>query len=259
MASDGGCGALWQEVSGGDEKPTTRRRSFHPVHRASPGNLLGRRFTVIFGSGGRSEAADNWSETWETSGWTGYTLFLQRKDGQPDRPNRSEQPQQNDAAATQLEAGSEHGDGSFELITDDGQHAERRSTGPSLRALSLLTPYGAMGSSWSSASTGLVIENGRKPKVVVKEVLHYAANGEGNDGPSDEPEGERPERSRSPVATGANESLLDDLANYDPEALRLQCGISSLTARPKATPRQIEHLDPNSGYVRNEDAQGNRD
>eukprot|EP00435_Cladocopium_sp_Y103_P024472 s3663_g6.t1 len=66
-----------------------------------------------------------------------------------------------------------------------------------------------------------VVENGRKPKVVVKEVLHYAANGEGNDGPSDGPEGERPER-------------------------------------PKATPRQIEHLDPNSGFVRNEDAQGNR-
>eukprot|EP00435_Cladocopium_sp_Y103_P003886 s4893_g1.t1 len=199
---------------------TTRRKSFHPVHRGAPGNLLGRRLTVTYGGGGRSEVDDDWSETWETSGWTGYTLFLQRKGEVPDRPAQQRQNSAPSAAATQ-------------------------------------------GSSWSTATTRLVKdfeENGKS-----NEVLHYAANGEGGDIPPEESERERPERSRSPATTGANESLLDDMANYDlveqeveREEIRLQCGISSLTARAKTTPRQIEYLDPNSGYVRYEDPDGNR-
>ena len=70
---------------------TSRRRSFHPVHRGAPGNLLGRRFTVIHGNGRRSEVADNWSETWDTTGWTGYTLFLQRLPEEPQQPATSSQ------------------------------------------------------------------------------------------------------------------------------------------------------------------------
>ena len=91
---------------------TTRRRIFHPVHHGAPGNLLGRRFTVIHGGWRRSEVADNWPETWETTGWTAYTLFLQRLGEGLQRPATQSQSSTQQAATTQLDEDGE-GDGSF--------------------------------------------------------------------------------------------------------------------------------------------------
>ena len=135
---------------------TSRRRSFHPVHRGAPGNLLGRRFTVIHGNGRRSEVADNWSETWDTTGWTGYTLFLQRLPEEPQQPTTSSQSSTQPAATTQLDEDAE-ADGSFELVEDDDPGDQ--GAGPQLRAASLLSSAaGAMGSSVTSASTRLVAD-----------------------------------------------------------------------------------------------------
>ena len=136
---------------------------------------MGRRFTVIHGGGRRSEVADNWSETWETTGWTGYTLFLQRQvEGPPQHANQSQSSTQQ-AAETQLDEAVEE-DGSFELVEDDegsgdvparqegpgsGPHHGDRSSGPRLRAMSLLSSAtGATGSSVSSASTRLDADEG---------------------------------------------------------------------------------------------------
>ena len=110
---------------------TSRRRSFHPVHRGAPGNLLGRRLTVIHGNGRRSEVADNWSESWETTGWTGYTLFLQRLPEEPQQPATSSQSSTQPVATTQLDEDAE-GDGSFELVEDDDPGGQGQ--GPQLRA-----------------------------------------------------------------------------------------------------------------------------
>ena len=137
---------------------TSRRRSFHPVHRGAPGNLLGRRFTVIHGNGRRSEVADNWSETWETTGWTGYTLFLQRLPEEPQQPATSSQSSTQPAATTQLDEDAD-GDGSFELVEDEDPGGQGQ--GPQLRAMSLFSSAdGAMGSSVISASTRLVADEG---------------------------------------------------------------------------------------------------
>ena len=102
---------------------TKRQKSFHPVHRGAPGNLLGRQLTVIHGNGGRSEVADNWSETLETTGWTGYTVLLQRQGEVPDRPEQ-QRLKRASAAATQIDDEDiyDEGDGSFELVDDDDEH-----------------------------------------------------------------------------------------------------------------------------------------
>ena len=137
---------------------TSRRRSFHPVHRGAPGNLLGRRLTVIHGNGRRSEVADNWSESWETTGWTGYTLFLQRLPEGLQQPATSSQSSTQPVATTQLDEEAE-GDGSFELVEDDDPGGQGQ--GPQLRAMSLFSSAdGAMGSSVTSASTRLVADEG---------------------------------------------------------------------------------------------------
>ena len=137
---------------------TSRRRSFHPVHRGAPGNLLGRRLTVIHRDGRRSEVADNWAEAWETTSWTGYTLFLQRLQEEPQQPATSSQSSTQPAATTQLDEDAE-GDGSFELVEDDAPGGQ--DSGPQLRAMSLLSSAGgAMGSSVTSASTRLAADEG---------------------------------------------------------------------------------------------------
>ena len=69
---------------------------------------------MIHDRSGRRKVADDWSETWENAGWTGHTLFLQRKGELPDRL----EPQcQNSApaATTQIDDAEvdECDDGSF--------------------------------------------------------------------------------------------------------------------------------------------------
>ena len=113
---------------------------------------------MIHGNGRRSEVADNWSETWETTGWTGYTLFLQRLPEEPQQPATSSQSSTQPAALTQLDEDAE-GDGSFELVEDDDPGGQ--GPGPQLRAMSLFSSAdGAMGSSVTSASTRLVADEG---------------------------------------------------------------------------------------------------
>ena len=203
---------------------TTRRRSFHPVHRGAPGNLLGRRLTVIHGGGGRSEVADNWSETWETSGWTGYTLFLQRIVEEPQRPGNQSQNGAQQVAETQLDEIEE--DDSFELVEDvEGSgggsmqherhepepHAGDRSSGPRLRALSLLTTgAGAMGPSLTTASTRLATEEevtGLKKKVLQWDPQHGAADGDEREGQEPEGEGSPQQWTLTPIPEEEGSSL----------------------------------------------------
>ena len=131
---------------------TSRRRSFHPVHRGAPGNLLGRRFTVIHGNGRRSEVVYNWRQP------VGRATRCFFNDFQPNLNNLRLQSSTQPAATTQLDEDAE-GDGSFELVEDDdpgGQGPE-----PQLRAMFLSSSAdGAMGSSVTSASTRLVADEG---------------------------------------------------------------------------------------------------
>ena len=146
---------------------TSRRRSFHPVQS------IGRRFTVIHGGGRRSEVADNWSETWETTGWTGYTLFLQRLVDGPPQPADQSQSSTQPAAGTQLDEDVEE-DGSFELVEDGAgseHHPGDHGSGPRLRAMSLLSSAtSATGLSVTSASTRLDADEGEMGLMDLPEV-----------------------------------------------------------------------------------------
>ena len=134
---------------------------------------MGRRFTVIHGGGRRSEVADNWSETWETTGWTGYTLFLQRLVDGPPQPADQSQSSTQPAAVTQLDEDVEE-DGSFELVEDDAgseHHPGDHGSGPRLRAMSLLSSAtSATGLSVTSASTRLDADEGEMGLMDLPEV-----------------------------------------------------------------------------------------
>ena len=205
---------------------TTRRKSFHPVHQGAPGNLMGRRLTVIYGGGGRSEVADNWSETWETSGWTGYTLFLQRI---VEGPHRPESKSQNSALHLSLRRRSwmrmlmrvKMKVLSWWMMMRVLELCKCHMTGTNQNimvvtaalardfepCLSSQTAMGAMGSLLASASTRLAVDEeelGQKKKVLQRDPRHKAADGGERDGRPEADE-EPPERRRRTDSAGEPE------------------------------------------------------